>query len=194
MYMGCKHRFFDELIPTWEIKYLFIGTFNPSWNSDNSSAIYFYGRKRNNFWDILPNIFGGKSMKGSSKEIFVDYLKNYNIGLTDLIANVANVEENNSLDKDNLTKGFSDATLNKYELEFATDKIKELILRNKSTLKGVYFTRSTGIGIKKIWEEWIAIENLCNASSIHTCALMTPANYRGGVFLKTKMWLDKINL
>lgn len=192
--MGCKHRFFDELIPTWEIKDLFIGTFNPSWNSDSSSALYFYGRKRNNFWDILPNIFGGESLKKSSKDVFVNYLKEHNIGLTDLVTNVVNADENNSLDKDNLTKVFSDATLNKYELEFATDIIKEFILRNKSTLKGVYFTRSTDSGIKTIWKEWLAIEALCNENSIDTCALMTPANYRGGAVLKTKLWLEKIKL
>ena len=192
--MGCKHRFFDELIPTWGIEYLFVGTFNPSWSSDDSNALYFYGRKRNNFWGILPNIFGGKIPKESSKDVFVTYLKNHNIGLTDLISNVSNANENNNLDKNNLTKGFSDTILNKYELEFSTDKIKELILRNKSTLKGVYFTRSTNSGVKKIWNEWLAIERLCSENSIHTCALMTPANYRGGVILKTKMWLEKIKL
>ena len=40
--MSCKHRFYDELIPEWEIKYLFIGTFNPSWgNQTGNNANYF---------------------------------------------------------------------------------------------------------------------------------------------------------
>ena len=152
--MSCKHRFFDELIPTWKLQYLFIGTFNPEWSDNNSDAVYFYGRKRNNFWGILPNIFGGNSMKGCEDKVQMKaYIKNKNIGITDLISCVVNVDEGDLRDKDLLTKGFSDNVLNKLDLEFSTYQILELIEKNKDTLKGVYFTRSTSGGISKIWKE-----------------------------------------
>jgi len=57
--MPCEHRFLNDLIPNWELEYLFIGTFNPSWNNNNAvQADYFYGRVRNNFWCILPRSSG----------------------------------------------------------------------------------------------------------------------------------------
>ncbi len=36
--MDCKHRFINELLPNWKIKYLFINTFNPEWNNINNNA------------------------------------------------------------------------------------------------------------------------------------------------------------
>lgn len=189
--MSCVHRFSEELIPQWEIKYLFIGTFNPSWNPrdpKNPEAVYFYGRNRNNFWAIIPNIFGGRSLKGMSKDVLVEYTKSKKIGITDIINSVINADATSSTDVDNLTKGFSDAVLNKYDLEFSTDLIIELIEKNKSTLEGVYFTRSTSNGINKIWKEWLKIEKLCIEYSIKSAALITPANYKGGVERKTIIW------
>lgn len=191
--MGCEHRFLKELIPSWKIEYLFVGTFNPKWTDNNSDAIYFYGRKRNNFWEILPNIFGGKSLKGcQDKAELVQYIQEKNIGVTDLITKVVNVDENNHEDRDKLTRGFSDALLNKFELEFSTNQILGLIEKNKATLKGVYFTRSSSGGISKIWKEWEKVESFCNANSITSHALITPSNYRGGAERKTKLWKEFI--
>ena len=56
--MACRHRFYDKLSPDWELEYLFVGTFNPSWDFNNAEqADYFYGRNRNFFWRILPEVF-----------------------------------------------------------------------------------------------------------------------------------------
>ena len=80
--MACSHRFLNELIPDWEIEYLFVGTFNPEWDSPNgNNANYFYGRSTNDFWYILPQAFGGKNLmdKRSQKETLKDFLKNKKI-------------------------------------------------------------------------------------------------------------------
>ena len=66
--MSCKHRFYDKLIPSWEFEYLFIGTFNPEWNNPNgNNANYFYSRHTNDFWHILPEVFGDTSLMAKEK-------------------------------------------------------------------------------------------------------------------------------
>jgi hypothetical protein len=43
----CKEEFY---IPNWEIKYLFLGTFNPD---GGQKVNYYYGRNSNQTWKIL---------------------------------------------------------------------------------------------------------------------------------------------
>jgi hypothetical protein len=51
-----KHQFYtkDFFIPSWDIKYLFLGTFNPN---EGEKVNYFYTRKTNLLWPILSKIF-----------------------------------------------------------------------------------------------------------------------------------------
>jgi hypothetical protein len=47
-----KHQFKTSSFskPNWEIKLLFIGTFNPE---GGESVPYYYGRNKNKFWELL---------------------------------------------------------------------------------------------------------------------------------------------
>ncbi len=140
--MPCRHRFYNLLIPDWEIEYLFVGTFNPEWNYNNAEqADYFYGRRRNNFWCILPNVFGDESLKHQELLFKLDYINQNRIGITDIVTNVINANEENIIDRNNLTTGFSDIVLNQYNLDFNTQNILKLIEKNKLTLKGVFFNK-----------------------------------------------------
>lgn len=189
--MPCRHRFYDSLIPDWEIEYLFVGTFNPEWNYNNAQqADYFYGRSRNNFWCILPRVFGGESLKRVELNIKLEYIIKKKIGITDLVINIQNASRASIDDRNKLTKGFSDIVLNQYDLEFNTSNILKLIEKNKSTLKGVFLTRSTLNGINQIATEWNIIVNHCNKYSIHTDRLLTPS--RGGCLSKAEIWRNKI--
>ncbi|MDD2674212.1 MAG: hypothetical protein PHF81_04975 [Flavobacterium sp.] len=191
--MPCKHRFFNQLIPDWKLEYLFVGTFNPSWNHNNAEqADYFYGRNRNNFWCILPLVFGGESLKRQELNIKLDYIIQNKIGITDLVSNIPNASEENKDDINKLTKGFSDNVLNRYTLEFNTPNIMKLIELNKSTLKGVFLTRSTLNGIGQIAKNWGHIEEYCLKYQIKTEKLKTPANYGGGSEKKSTDWKNKI--
>lgn len=192
--MPCKHRFYKELIPEWEIEHLFVGTFNPEWNENNAvQADYFYGRKRNNFWSIIAIVFGNVDLKYKSKAEKLFFLKNKRIGLTDLILNVKNANSSSEVDIINLTKKFSDNILNTYELEFNTNSIIEIIKKNKS-IKGVYLTRSTLNGINKVAIEWNKIAEFCKSKNINYQLLRTPANYGGGSVKKSIDWISKINI
>jgi hypothetical protein len=191
--MPCTHRFENQLIPHWEIEHLFIGTFNPSWNLNNAvQADYFYGRVRNNFWCILPRVFGGNDLKYCDLYSKLEYIQHHKIGITDLISKVINAEITNETDIIQLTTGFSDNVLNNYQLEFNIENIKDLIMRNINTIKGVYLTRSTLGGINQITNGWNEIEIFCNQHQIHTEKLRTPANYGGGCIVKSNDWSVKI--
>ena len=191
--MSCTHRFENQLIPNWEIEHLFIGTFNPSWDLNNAvQADYFYGRIRNNFWCILPIIFGGDNLKHSNLAAKLDYIKTNKIGITDLITKVTDAEFGNVIDELNLTTGFSDNVLNSYQLESNIENIKKLIMRNIKTIKGVYLTRSNLNGINQITNSWNEIEKFCKENNIHNEKLKTPANHGGGSVLKSNDWLNKI--
>lgn len=193
--MACKHRFIEQLFPDWELEYLFVGTFNPSWNFNNASqADYFYGRSRNNFWCILPKVFGGESLKNNTLQHKLSYIKHKKIGITDIVKTVINADEQKQQDIKNLTSGFSDNILNRYELEFNTESIKTLIEKNSKTLKGVYLTRSTLNGINQIANQWYEIVTFCKNHSIATHTLKTPANYGGGCQLKAEDWRNKITI
>jgi len=191
--MPCEHRFSNQLIPDWELEYLFVGTFNPSWNYNNAvQADYFYGRIRNNFWCILPKVFGGESLKREVLNIKLEYIIKKKIGITDLVINIQDASRENIDDRNKLTKGFSDNVLNRYILEFNTTNILKLIEHNKSTLKGVFLTRSTLNGIGQIAKHWQKIEDFCIMNNIKTNKLLTPANYGGGCQKKADDWEIKI--
>lgn len=193
--MSCPHRFENQLIPDWKIEHLFVGTFNPGWDFNNAvQADYFYGRQRNNFWCILPNVFGGNNLKNKNLTTKLDYIQTKRIGITDLVVKVINADINNPTDVANLTTKFSDRTLNEYQLMFNTENIKNLISNNLKTIKGVYLTRSTLNGINQIAANWLEIEKFCKINSIYTGRLLTPANYGGGCLLKAKDWTEKILL
>jgi len=60
--MACDHKFIEDLTiqyADWTVRTLFVGTFNPGWTECNNAAQWFYGRKRNEFWCILPKIHEG---------------------------------------------------------------------------------------------------------------------------------------
>ena len=189
--MACRHRFYDKLSPDWELEYLFVGTFNPSWDFNNAEqADYFYGRNRNFFWRILPEVFENESLKNNHLIDKIEYLRKSKIGLTDLIISVDNANESSKVDVDNLTIGFSDNVLNNYILEFNTENIINLITKNSKTIKGVFLTRSTLNNINQIRDEWVEIERFCLKNKINTNRLLTPA--RNYSVRKVIDWQNKI--
>lgn len=62
--MIIKHKFLD-LFPLQGKKILIIGTFNPDVTCND--AKFFYGRAKNFFWRLLPEVFGKESLKGNIK-------------------------------------------------------------------------------------------------------------------------------
>lgn len=146
--MPCNHKFIQYLNLDkidFEPETLIIGTFNPEWLDDNY-AEWFYGRTRNNyFWDVLPRMFGEKSLRRSDVETWKQFCSEYKIGITDLITSI------NDADRDNpehfeMISNYHDNAIAEHFEDFQITNIKEL-LENYPTIKKVFFTRNQGIDL-----------------------------------------------
>ncbi len=73
----------QHFIPSWDINYLLVGTFNPS---GGEQVNYYYGRKTNMTWKIISIIFGEEINPNNSN--FIGLLKKHKIGCIDLISSV----------------------------------------------------------------------------------------------------------
>ena len=162
-----KHNFYDKdfYFPNWDIKFLFIGTFNPS---GGESVSYYYGRKRNRFWKLLSEVF--KQDFNPKNDSFFSDIKKYKIGCVDLIGSVTLDEKYSNLI---LGKGYKDSELFKSNIikSYNTNEILKLILNNG--LNRVYFTNSgksfnkeQKLELKKIEKEFEVIY-LCSPSPVN---------------------------
>jgi hypothetical protein len=199
--MSCPHRFYDQLLQAnSSIEYLFIGTFNPSWNAPNdNNADYFYGRATNLFWCICPHAFNENCLVDKSPTEWKEFCLKFKIGLTDIIKCVNNADQNNTDHLKYLASGFEDKNLDLkingdyvFDLELDSSLIQQFITSKQAELKGVFFTRKTFNDIPRIWDNWIDIKNHCDKLNIYNSALPTPSARGGGVRDKIFDWRQVI--
>ncbi|MFI5159490.1 MAG: hypothetical protein ACHQF4_11535 [Sphingobacteriales bacterium] len=139
--MACDHKFSNDLLigyANWEVRTLFIGTFNPSWLCCNNSANWFYGRtSRNEFWCILAKIHQNNSLINGNRAIWIEFCKRNNLAITDIITSLDNANENNATHRDNICN-FNDEALGQFT-STKTDIVQ--ILETHSTIKQLCITR-----------------------------------------------------
>jgi G:T/U-mismatch repair DNA glycosylase len=199
--MACNHRFIEELIPEWEIEYLFVGTFNPEWDKSSNNASYFYGRHTNHFWYIMPQVFRDMSLMDkeyrNNKKFLKDYLKSKKIGLTDLIRSIEDAE--NKDEHRRCILSYRDKDLEKFKKIKYNEEIFNLIDKNLQSLKkgGVFLTRQIGREISQINEKWEDIKRYCKSKGIKVDELVTPSiGYRSNGYNRNKKleeWKNIIN-
>lgn len=191
--MACNHRFLNELIPNWEIDYLFIGTFNPEWDNERNNAIYFYGRPRNDFWYIMPQVFGDIGLKEhqNNKECLIGYLKSKKIGLTDLVKSLKNTDQNNPEHRERVLS-YRDRYLENFDIEYNVCEIKNLI--NKNQVKGVFLTRKIDPK-SEICKKWLDIKEFCQQRNVKAAELITPSPlfHKLSKDQKLQKWKEVIN-
>ena len=176
--MSCQHRFLglhnkNSLLPDWEFDTLIIGTFNPNWNfSKGQNADYFYGRtSRNYFWDVLPQVFGAEKLRNKKKDSWISFLKNNKIGLTDLLLNIEDASDTNTIHY-NYLKTKTDININKFSnLIWNTDNIIRLI--NDGSIKSIYFTNLSSPG--KFEEQINLIKSATLSKKVKFQRLVTPS-------------------
>lgn len=138
------HQFSESAfyVPEWDIKHLFIGTFNPSGGEEVN---YHYGRSRNQAWPTLSLIFNC-NLSPASKEEFFPLLRKHGIACMDLIDEVQC-----PIDKiDNvLGKGYSDSQIicGAVHRNYNTSNIIKVIERNPGI--NVYSTWGEGPKLKE---------------------------------------------
>jgi hypothetical protein len=200
--MSCTHKFFGHdfhqrgekgLLPNWNAKTLIIGTFNPNNNFyEQNSASYFYGRKRNYFWDILP-LFAGEPAIDKSNSLFQKcFLENKKIAITDLLISINDAELNNT-EHIRRIKSVKDKEIEKFHsFNWNTEFIKNYIEINK--VEAVYFTYLSNPSasnqlINTFEFQTRLIESYCQEIGVFTSRLFTPSGQglRNGTPRKNKL-------
>jgi hypothetical protein len=172
--MASEHKF-KEYLNLEELDFqpttLIVGTFNPSIGGND--AAWFYGRFDNNFWDVLPRIYGKDSMRCSSPKQWKLFCKENKIAITDLISSIDDADLDNLIHF-NKIKTFSDKTIaNDFKQHKQVKIIK--ILESNPSIKNVYLTRGTG---ETFWKRlWKPIEIYCKENGLCEKKLITPSGY-----------------
>ncbi len=174
--------------PTWEIDYLFLGTFNPS---GGEKVNYYYGRSRNQFWNLISEIFCDDVFTQSNFTNFIGKLKKYRIGCVDIISAVYAPE---NLISGIIGNGYSDSKIinNSVQREYNTQQIIELL--NNNTSVQVFSTWGKGSKLKN-WSNEIdkinVVRNITNLASPSLVARVPEGVIKYDYMLKD--WRSKIN-
>lgn len=146
--MKIQHQLLDLNIftPEWNVKHLFLGTFNPK---GGDSVNYFYGRSRNQTWPTLSKIF--KTELNPNNPDFFEKIKTLQIACMDMISSV---EASEHLLSQILGNGYSDSKIiNGYtKREYNTNNIINIIKKNNGV--NVYSTWGAGANLKE-WKSEI---------------------------------------
>ena len=131
----------QHFIPSWDINYLVVGTFNPS---GGEQVNYYYGRKTNMTWKLISAIFGEEINPNNSN--FIVLLKKHKIGCIDLISSVTCDE---AKIPQIIGNGYSDSKIinKKVQREYNTAIINQLSKSN-TNLK-IFTTWGKGSNLKE---------------------------------------------
>lgn len=178
-----NHHFINEdfYLPKWEVKHLFIGTFNPS---GGETVPYYYGRKRNKFWKLLSEVFNTELEPKT--ESFFDNIKKHKIGCIDLINSVTFEEK---YKEDILGKGYKDSVLFKKNIEKSYNTSEILKFISENDLTQVYFTNS-GSSLNK--EQKLELKKIDDVSKVVYLCSPSPVNPKRSYCLED--YLNKIKL
>ena len=178
-----NHQFY---IPKHDLKYLFVGTFNPEFGD---KVPYYYGRKSNYFWKIISNIFNIGI--NPFEDNFLKKLEDLKIGCIDIVDSVIYEKEKyHSLING---KGYSDEEIfkkkNNITINYNTQQIIDLVKKNN--LKKIYITNKGDVFRKEQKLEIKKIKNYCDVIYISS-----PSQYNvhknSGIDKLVKNW--KFNL
>lgn len=190
--MPCPHKFLDDLNLDrldFEPETLIVGTFNPAWPANNQ-AEWFYGRTHdqfgnvnNNFWDVLPRLYGEVSLINDTPFEWKAFCKKHKVAITDLIENIADADEENP---EHVTKlsSYNDKSIAEDFNEHDLNNIVAL-LQNHPTITNVYLTNGAN---GTFWRrKWNIIGVYAHQNNMHARKLMTPSSYaRFGLYAHNK--------
>lgn len=181
--MACIHKFHNWLDlerVNFRPTTLIIGTFNPSWPIQNNNSEWFYGRthdingnQNNNFWEVLPRLYGFNSLINSNADVWKRFCLNNRIAITDIINSVNDADEQND-NHQRMMGSFKDDDLSESFYDFKLTNIVG-ILRRHPTVKNVYITRS----ISQTYWKYIfyPTRKYCEAFGVNLIPLITPSGY-----------------
>ncbi|MDR0602416.1 MAG: hypothetical protein LBG42_08540 [Treponema sp.] len=158
------HLLADHVIdPQTEI--LIVGTFNP--RTPENKADFFYGRRQNHLWKLLPLAFGCPSLKGKGREEKISFMKERRVDFVDLVSEV-DVEDPSDYDD-----RYIDGRVVKWK-----DVIGEI--KKLPRLGKICFSRKTPGGIPNMIKKVNEIKKYCEERNIAFGLLASPARIYSG--------------
>lgn len=163
--MIVKHKLIDYQIKA-NTEILILGTFLPE---TIDKIDFFYGSKKNQLWELLPNVFDELSLINQPLQEKINFITKYKIDFSDLILKIKVPDDE--------IKNRKDSFIDNKTIEW--NDIINLLLENKS-IKKVFFTRKTLTDVPNIEKQINTIENFCIRKQIAFSRLITPSRaYRG---------------
>jgi hypothetical protein len=181
--MACRHKFQELLDLEWinfEPTTLIVGTFNPSWPTENNNSEWFYGRthdingnQNNNFWEVLPRLYGSNSLINSNADVWKRFCLDNRIAITDIINSVNDADEQND-NHQRMMGSFKDDDLSESFYDFEYTNIVG-ILRRYPTIRHIYITRSIS---QTYWKNiFYPTKKYCESFGVNLIPLITPSGY-----------------
>lgn len=176
--MPCPHKF-QQYLNLENLDFqpltLIVGTFNPSWPANNA-ATWFYGRTaRNYFWDVLPRIYEPNlNLRQGNSAQWKEFCNDRRVALTDIITSINDANQGNN-NHTEILSNYLDSEIADNFHDFSFTNIIAL-LNNYPTIRNVYLTRQTGIGLFDA--QWEIVKNYAEQHperNLHVRNLLTPS-------------------
>ena len=126
-----EHKFLRKefFFPTWEIKTLVLGTFNPECGEPTD---YFYGRSINNFWRSIERLENLSRFHFQDKlDLKLTYMQEHKFGCTDIIKSLTLTHD--MYRNDICGSGYLDSKLfthKRCKLDYQINEIKKYLTEN----------------------------------------------------------------
>ena len=180
--MPCPHKFLNHLfLETLDFQptTLIIGTFNPAWPETNTARWFYgrthdaHGRQNNNFWAVLPRLYGEESLIRAPREDWQDFCKRHAIAITDLIAGIDDADEANPEHR-RLLAGYSDKEIAESFHRHAFVDVPALLAAHPA-IRNIYLTRGA---TDSFWKRlWLPVQQYAARRGIRAETLLTPSGY-----------------
>ncbi|HEY0059897.1 MAG TPA: hypothetical protein VGB56_12250 [Flavisolibacter sp.] len=180
--MACRHKFEDYLDLErldFDPTTLIVGTFNPAWPATNAAEWFYgrthdeYGNQNNNFWDVLPRLYGEKSLINQTDKEWKQFCHDERIAITDIVQAIDDADEQTP-EHIKIIGGYADDTIAANFYDFELTNLVRLIRRHPS-ITNIYVTRSY---TSTFWKQKLyPLIWFCKASGKTLKPLLTPSGF-----------------
>jgi len=163
--VAVEHKFLNHVVDA-QTETLIIGTFNP--DTEKNDANFFYSRKHNFLWRLLPKVFEMPDMRDQTKLEKEKFAKDRHIDFIDIISKVC-VEQGKEAN-------FSDAYIDSRVDQFGWTNVAGVV-EKLNVLKRVCFTRRSFSNVPNIRHHVAILKELFEQRETLFRCIISPARF-----------------
>jgi hypothetical protein len=195
--MVVSHLFWEtnKFIPQWDVKYLFLGTFNPSCGG-NVHLDYYYRRPSNGFWKILKEYFDPQNRYPiDTFNNLRTFMVDKKVGCIDIISSV---DFPDSLQEEICGNGYEDSKLFRvkgFTRTYTYQSIQDFIL-NQNGKPCVFSTWGVRNNPNEFSEKLFTFQEFCRVNEIPFTNLPSPSGrvYKGNrIHEINQSWFNELD-